>query len=119
MQNIGSILRDLRKKNKLTLIELGEKIDFNYSNLSKIERGERKPTFELLESLSDLYGVPMADFFRERKTLSEEMFALEDDIEERKIKWMTLIDESEDKGYSPDELREIIKLVENIRKKDK
>jgi transcriptional regulator with XRE-family HTH domain len=102
--DIGLLIRDLRKNNGHTLKELSKRVNFDYSNLSKIERGERKPTFELLESLSQLYDVPMSYFFRER--------------EESKVidaKWYTVIKESEDKGYTPKELEDIIKLVENIR----
>lgn len=101
---IGTIVRDLRKKNGHSLKELSKKINFDFSNLSKIERGERKPTFELLESLSKLYDVPMSYFFRER----EESNVIDE-------KWYTVIKESEDKGYTPKELEDIIKLVENIR----
>ena len=104
--DIGLLVRKLRKEHGHTLKELSQKVNFDYSNLSKIERGERKPTLELLESLSNLYDVPMSYFFRER--------------EESKVidaKWYTVIKESEDKGYTPEELEDIIKLVENIRGK--
>lgn len=109
MHNVGTIIRDLRKKHKHTLEQLGEKIDFNYSNLSKIERGERNPTFELLQALSELYDVPMSYFFRER----EQSNLLKEESE-----WYTVIKESEDKGYTPEEVKEIIQFVENIRKRN-
>ena len=49
MKNISKKIKDIRLKNGLTLEELGDRINFNYSNLSKIERGVRTPTLELLE----------------------------------------------------------------------
>ena len=107
-QDIGLIIRQLRKRNNHTLKDLGDRVNFNFSNLSKIERGERKPTFELLESLSELYDVPMSYFFRERKESN--------DIQG---KWFSVIKESEEKGYTPEELKEIIQLVENIRGKNR
>jgi transcriptional regulator with XRE-family HTH domain len=105
-KEIGLLVRDIRKKHNHTLKELSSKINFDYSNLSKIERGERKPTFELLEAISDLYNIPMSYFFRERETPN----GLD-------AKWYTVIKETEDKGYTPEELEEIIKFVENIRGK--
>jgi transcriptional regulator with XRE-family HTH domain len=108
MHDIGKILREIRKKKGYTLEELGRRINFNYSNLSKIERGDRHPTYELLISLSELYDVPMSYFFREKEIPKE----LEDSVE----KWYSVIKESEDKGYTPEELKEIIKLVEKLRK---
>lgn len=107
-QDIGLIIRQLRQKNKHTLKYLGDRVNFNYSNLSKIERGERKPTFELLEALSELYDVPMSYFFREKETPK----GLD-------ARWFSVIKESEEKGYTPEELEEIIQFVENIRGKNK
>ncbi|MEH7354816.1 helix-turn-helix transcriptional regulator [Neobacillus drentensis] len=52
--DIGNRIKKLRERHGLTLEEIGEKVHFNYSNLSKIERGVRKPTLELLEQLSEL-----------------------------------------------------------------
>lgn len=105
-QDIGLIIRQLRKRNNHTLKDLGDRVNFNYSNLSKIERGDRKPTFELLEALSKLYDVPMSYFFREKETPN----GLD-------ARWFTVIKESEEKGYTPEEIEEIIKFVETIRGK--
>jgi transcriptional regulator with XRE-family HTH domain len=107
-QEIGLLIRDLRQKHKHTLKDLATKINFDYSNLSKIERGGRKPTFELLESVSQLYDVPMSYFFRERDTPKE-----------LNAKWFTVIKESEDKGYSPEEIQDIIQFVEELKNKGK
>ena len=47
----------------MTLKELGEAIDFNYSNLSKIERGIHKSNVELLERLANCFNVQITYFF--------------------------------------------------------
>ncbi|MCD7033133.1 helix-turn-helix domain-containing protein [Metabacillus sp. GX 13764] len=62
-QTIGERIKKLRIQHNMTLKELGEAVDFNYSNLSKIERGIRKPHIDFLQKVADFYGIEMAYFF--------------------------------------------------------
>lgn len=62
---IGEKIRELRLKHGLTLKELGKAIDFNYSNLSKIERGYRKPGVEILKTLANYFNIEITYFFSE------------------------------------------------------
>ena len=107
-EHVGIRIRKLRKKHNHTLKDLGDRINFNYSNLSKIERGDRNPTYELIEQLAELYDVPMTYFFRDREILDDE-----------DKKWLTLRKESEDRGYGPEEIQQIIQFMESIRNKKK
>ena len=53
MQNkISKTLKFLRKKQKLTLVKLAEKVGINTSSLSRIERGEINLSVDLLEKIA-------------------------------------------------------------------
>ncbi|WP_252505057.1 helix-turn-helix domain-containing protein [Sporosarcina sp. Marseille-Q4943] len=62
MQGVGEKLKKLRKGNGYTLKELAEKINYDWSNLSKIERGKYGITPRLLKEILDVYGVEPNDF---------------------------------------------------------
>lgn len=55
--HIGMKIKQLRKENKDTLKSLAEKIDYDWSNLSKIERGLYGLTSELLQRIIKVYDV--------------------------------------------------------------
>ncbi|MCH1624901.1 helix-turn-helix domain-containing protein [Fredinandcohnia quinoae] len=66
-EHIGDKIKWLRTQRGLTLKKLGEEVQFNYSNLSKIERGLRKPTVDFLERLTNYYKVDISYFFDLKK----------------------------------------------------
>lgn len=109
--DFGTRLKALRKKNKHTLQELAKKINFNYSNLSKIERGDRKPTFEFIESISKVYDVSIAYLVGEEYTKSEKDFMGETTIlsvDELKEKYDLVIG---DRPATEEEIEEMIKYI--------
>ncbi len=55
MKSIGETLRNLRESRSLLLREVGAKLSIDPTILSKIERDERMPTKEQVESLSNFY----------------------------------------------------------------
>jgi transcriptional regulator with XRE-family HTH domain len=110
MKDAGTKIRELRLKHKLSLQELGDKINFNYSNLSKIERGERKPTLELLENLAEFFNVNLVEFFGESQPVPPE-------LKERDVHWIALGKEMEGKDLSPDDIREIVEFIDKMNKK--
>jgi len=57
MSTAGEKLRDIREKAGLTLRKAAMKADIDVAVLSKVERGERKLTKELILRLSELYNV--------------------------------------------------------------
>lgn len=108
-QNVGTRIRKLRKEHRHTLKDLEKNIDFNYSNLSKIERGMRSPTYDLLEKLSKEYRVPVTYFFTgeeegERHSLS---------TNERE--WLSFMRECKQKGYTLETLRKITAFMDDVR----
>lgn len=108
MRNISKKIKQLRVTKGHTLEELGEKINFNYSNLSKIERGIRPPTLELIEKLAEFYDVPLTYFFGEEKEIPEELKNLG-------IDWVTFVEDMEKKEITPDDIKAIMEIV-NLNK---
>lgn len=58
-------IKDLRKKHGDTLKTLANKINYDYSNLSKVERGIYEPSFDLLMKIANVYNVQMNYFFED------------------------------------------------------
>lgn len=54
---VAKNLSDLRKRNRLTQLELAEKLNYSDKAVSKWEKGESLPGVEVLYKLSKLYGV--------------------------------------------------------------
>ncbi len=55
--NIADNLINLRKANKLTQLELAEKLNYSDKAISKWERGESLPDIVILKQLADMYQV--------------------------------------------------------------
>ena len=56
---IGRNLASLRKKKKLTQIELAEKMGYSDKAISKWEQGATMPDIETMKQLCDFYGVTL------------------------------------------------------------
>ncbi|QOY34900.1 helix-turn-helix domain-containing protein [Anaerobacillus isosaccharinicus] len=108
MKHIGEKIKDLRLKHGMTLKELGDAIEFNYSNLSKIERGHRKPAIEFLQRLAHYFKVEMSYFFNGQKYLQDE-----ENIEEYQL--IDLIEEMKRKNISYEELLEMIRKLDDMK----
>lgn len=63
MNSFGSRLRNLRKQDNLTQIELGKAIGVSKSTVSLYEHNRREPDFETLEKIADYFNVDMASLF--------------------------------------------------------
>jgi transcriptional regulator with XRE-family HTH domain len=123
-ENIGHLIRELRKKHNHSLKYLGEKVNFNYSNLSKVERGERKPSTELLESLSKLYEVPINYFFKDgftkedlehynfKKSEQELFFEKDLSLDNIKENYNLIID---DKPATDEEIEKMLEYIRFLR----
>jgi transcriptional regulator with XRE-family HTH domain len=64
----GSLVRSVRKSRKLKIWQLAEKVDIEVKHLGRIERGERKPSFDLVISLAKCLNVSPAKFFEFEST---------------------------------------------------
>jgi len=54
---VAKNLTNLRKANKITQLELAEKLNYSDKAISKWERGESLPDVVTLKQLADMYGV--------------------------------------------------------------
>jgi len=55
LKTLGNLLRELREQRKLLIREVASSLSLDQTLLSKIERDERKPTQEQLNSLCKFY----------------------------------------------------------------
>jgi len=107
----GQRVKSLRKKNNHTIQALAKKINFNYSNLSKIERGDRKPTLEFIEAISKVYDVSISYLVGEEYTRSEKDFMGESTqltVDELKEKYELVVG---DRPATKEEIEEMIKYI--------
>ena len=54
---IANNIVELRKKNRITQLELAEKLNYTDKAVSKWERGESLPDIIILKNIADLFGV--------------------------------------------------------------
>ena len=62
-----TMLKTLRKKNKLTQRADAEALHISQTSVSKYERGESEPDLEMVIKMSDFFGVTIDEFIRGRK----------------------------------------------------
>ena len=63
MKKYGHIISKLRKKQGLTQEQLGKKLNVSYQAISKWENNLSEPDLETLEKLTEVFGIPMSEFF--------------------------------------------------------
>lgn len=59
METAGSKLRELRQKRQFSLQKVSSLVDVDVAVLSKMERGERKLSREIVERLAELYDYDL------------------------------------------------------------
>lgn len=57
MNKFKDVLVYLRKRSGLTQLELAEALGLSKSMISMYERGERNPSYEMLEAIADYFNV--------------------------------------------------------------
>ena len=67
--NIGKYLAELRKYYKITQDELAGRLGVTRQAVSKWETGITIPDIEILERLSELYGITINDILKARVLL--------------------------------------------------
>ena len=63
---IGKNLTSLRKKNKLTQLELAQMLNYSDKAVSKWENGESYPSLELIRPLSEILNIGIRDLLGEK-----------------------------------------------------
>lgn len=62
-REVGRAIRQRREGAGLTRAAFAERIGRSVQNVGTIERGERAPSFKVLELMAGVLGVAVADFF--------------------------------------------------------
>lgn len=63
LNNFGSRIQELRKKNNLTQSELAEKIGLSTNFIGMVERGERNTSVDKIFKLAKAFNISLAQFF--------------------------------------------------------
>ena len=59
-----TMLKILRKKNRLTQRNLADALHISQTSVSKYERGESEPDLEMVIKMADFFGVTIDEFVR-------------------------------------------------------
>ena len=59
-----TMLKKLRKQNKLTQRALAEALHISQTSVSKYERGESEPDLAMVIEMADFFGVTVDEFVR-------------------------------------------------------
>ena len=62
-----TMLKTLRKKNRITQRSLAEALHISQTSVSKYERGESEPDLEMVIKMADYFGVTIDEFVRGKK----------------------------------------------------
>jgi len=82
--NLPKILRHIRTFNKLTQVELSEKLNISRSYISQIEKGVKKPTNDTLQKYSEAFDIPISVIY-----LFSENLDNKEDLENKAKKLLT------------------------------
>jgi transcriptional regulator with XRE-family HTH domain len=64
-KNIGALLRELRRKANLTIVQLGEAAGVDASVISRAETGQRPPTSDTLIKLSKPLSADLTELLKQ------------------------------------------------------
>lgn len=101
---IGQLIRTLRKENKDRLEDLGNKLGYSYGGLAKIERGEVKPSIDLLKKIANIYDRPVSYFIGTEQELPNEL----KDID---VEWISFINDMKERDITPEEVKQILDFM--------
>jgi transcriptional regulator with XRE-family HTH domain len=117
-KHVGLKIKDLRKENKDTLKSLAEKIDYDWSNLSKVERGVYGASVDLLKKIAEVYDVNPNYFFSDGFTKSEGNLIVEETIDPSDLKKKYKFTNDDGLEATEEEIIEAIKLIRLLRPKN-
>ncbi len=62
-----TMLKILRKKNRITQRDLANALHISQTSVSKYERGESEPDLDMVIKMADFFGVTIDEFVRGTK----------------------------------------------------
>lgn len=61
LKKLGARIKELRKTKGMTQNELGNAVNMDYQNISRLERGEKNAVYLTLKEVAKGLGVPMSE----------------------------------------------------------
>jgi transcriptional regulator with XRE-family HTH domain len=113
-ENVGVKIKMLRKENKDTLKSLAEKINYDWSNLSKVERGVYTASIELIRKISEVYDVN-PNYFLSDFTESEGKLISEGNLDISQLKKKFDFRNIDGVEATDDEIMEAIRLLRFLK----
>lgn len=118
--HFGDRLKELRKEKQLSQEQLSKILNISRRVLGYYETNERFPKDEnTLKKIADFFDVTI-DYLLGR-TERKELTIIEGDnipqeLQNIGIEYLQVNKELKEKGFSPDDIRELINTIENIKK---
>jgi transcriptional regulator with XRE-family HTH domain len=114
---LGERLAELRHKAKLSLRDLGDKVDASAPHIRDIEQGNRRPSEALLEKMAVALEVPLEELLRySTRPPAKQMEELIEQNSEYSLAFRKFVDAVREKHIRPSD---IVNLSENLPKKRK
>jgi transcriptional regulator with XRE-family HTH domain len=95
--HVGENIKKLREDKEMLQKQVASAVGVHPSNYSKIEKGEREPSIEVLDGLSKLFGVTIDQIIHLDENLPKEI-VVEDKTTTEQIKLIQQLDEDDKKA---------------------
>ena len=91
MSNIGVKIKIQREKRHLTQVQLGELLHVSDKTVSKWEKGNSNPSYEILEEMSKIFEVKIEYFLKDNNVDSRVKVGIKISFEFIKHNWHKMI----------------------------
>lgn len=108
-KRMGLKIRALREERGLSLRDAGTQLGLDYSYLGRVERGF-VPSMKVIQSIANFYNVDITVLVGNEMEVPE---LLKPHIQ----KWFSVIKESEQRGYTPEDISKILDTLDAIKGK--
>ncbi len=108
-QQFGRRLRQLRRHRDLTQEQLAAASEISVEFLSNMERGINAPSFETLQQLAAVLGVPVMELFAFSEQMPPENESSARPTGTVEHQWVSLADAARQSGYSVRTLQKLVK----------
>lgn len=89
---VGRRIRALRNAKGMTQIALGDAVGVSEEWIRRIERGEGKPSLDVVEALAKALGIAAADLFdRSRSAAAEQLVVRIEKLDGDELSWLTAL----------------------------
>ncbi len=111
METIGERIKNLRKRKSLNQKDFSRAIGISQGALSDIEKDKSKPSVDTIIAISEKFGIS-ANLILTGKDIKSDIIS--SDLKE----YIELSQELKEKGYEAKDIKNLIKLIEDITLKN-